>query len=489
LVEHFLKETMRLYNTLSRTIEDFEPREQKKVGLYACGLTVYDYTHVGHLRKYTMDDVLIRTLRHLAYEVKFVQNVTDVGHLASDADTGEDKLEKGAKKYGKSVWDIAHEFEDYFWRSMDLMGNLRPDVSCRATDHIAQQLEMVKTLEKKGFAYVIEGDGVYFDTSKLDDYGKLARLNLKELKEGARLEVVEGKRNPTDFALWKFERKGENRAMVWPSPWAERSFPGWHIECSAMAIAYLGPQFDIHTGGIDHIPVHHTNEIAQAEAASGQKPFVKYWVHHNFLRVSGEKMSKSLGNFYTIDDILEKGFNPKALRLLFFTTHYRSEMNFTWESLEAAQKSWERLSSAVVDLRGETERTALSPEKLEKVNEYRQRFFGYMEDDLKTPEAIAVMWEVLKSNIPGSDKYDLLVEFDEVLGFGFRSLTTENVQQSQVIGGKDLPAEVAELIEKRKTAKSEKNWGEADALRASLESKGYLLKDLPNGEMEVSAKK
>ena len=309
------KETMilHLYNTMSRTIEPVVPYRDSKLGLYACGFTVYDYTHLGHLRKYSMDDVLVRALRRFGFQVQFVQNVTDVGHLASDEDTGEDKLEKGAKKYGKSVWDIAREFEDYFFYSMDLMGNLRPDVSCRATEHIEAQLAMVLELEKKGFTYVIADDGVYFDTSKLPDYGKLARLDLDKLKEGARLEKVVGKRNPTDFALWKFERPGENRAMVWESPWYPRSFPGWHIECSAMAMQYLGEQFEIHTGGIDHIPVHHTNEIAQAEAVSGKQPFVKHWVHHNFVRIEGEKMSKSLGNFSTIDDVLQKGMNPRAL--------------------------------------------------------------------------------------------------------------------------------------------------------------------------------
>ena len=393
---------MKLYNTLSRTIEEVQPYQEGTLGLYACGLTVYDYTHLGHAR----------------FQVNFVQNVTDVGHLASDADTGEDKLEKGAKKYGKSVWDIAKEFEEYFWKSMDLMNNIRPDVSCRATDHIQEQLEMVKGLEQKGFTYVIDGDGVYFDTSKLSDYGKLAKLNIDQLKEGARVEMVEGKRNPTDFALWKFERAGENRAMVWESPWHPRSFPGWHIECSAMAMKYLGEQFEIHTGGIDHIPVHHTNEIAQAEALTGKVPFVKYWVHHNHLFVDNTKMSKSLGNFFTIDDVIEKGFEPMALRLLFLTTHYRSEMNFTWENLQGSQTAWNRLKEMMHEFRNETERTMLSEEKLDKVNEYRLRFFEHMENDLKTPEAVAVMWEVTKSNIPGHDKYDLLREFDEVLGLG-----------------------------------------------------------------------
>lgn len=473
---------MKLYNTLSRTIESVEPRQEKNIGLYACGFTVYDFTHLGHLRKYTMDDVLIGTLRHAGYQVKFVQNVTDVGHLASDADTGEDKLEKGAKKYGKNVWDIAHEFEDYFWYSMDLMGNTRPDVSCRATDHIQQQLEMVKTLENKGYTYVIEGDGVYFDTSEIDDYGKLARLNIKNLQEGARVEKIAGKRNSTDFALWKFERPGENRAMVWPSPWHARSFPGWHIECSAMAIEYLGEQFDIHTGGIDHIPVHHTNEIAQAEAATDKKPFVKYWVHHNFLRVDGEKMSKSLGNFFTIDDVIKQGLHPRALRLLFLTTHYRSEMNFTWGALEGMQKTYRRLLEQTIQFREEQNRTNLSEDKLKKIDEYRQRFFTALETDLATPEAIAIIWEVAKSNIPGPDKYDLLIEFDEVLKLGLRN-ADQNLEElgdsSQSISenSESLPEDVKVLLEQRKAARNSKDFPLSDDLRNKIAALGYQVED------------
>ncbi|PIR61582.1 MAG: cysteine--tRNA ligase [Candidatus Pacebacteria bacterium CG10_big_fil_rev_8_21_14_0_10_44_11] len=479
---------MRLYNTLSRSIENVEPVSPAQLGLYACGFTVYDYTHLGHLRKYTMDDILIKTLRHAGYLVKFVQNVTDVGHLASDADTGEDKLEKGAKKYGKNVWDIAHQFEDYFWRSMDLMGNARPDVSCRATEHIESQLAMVRKLEAKGFTYVIEGDGVYFDTSKIDDYGKLAHLDIEHLKEGARVEMVLGKRNPTDFALWKFERPGENRVMIWPSPWAERSFPGWHIECSAMSSEYLGEQFDIHTGGIDHIPVHHTNEIAQAEAASGKKPFVRYWVHHNFLRVNGEKMSKSLGNFFTIDDLLKKGLHPLALRLLFLTTHYRSEMNFTWEAVKGMQRTYRRLIEQILQFRAERERTTLSEDKLAKINTYRQRFFTALENDLATPEAISILWEVAKSNIPGPDKYDLIIEFDEVLSLGLRTaekILTELGSDSRSVVEADLPTEVKQLLDQRQAARVQQDWPTADTLRKKLEELGYQLKDTAKNKQEI----
>lgn len=458
---------MKLYNTLSRTVEDFLPIAPPQVGLYACGFTVYDYTHLGHLRKYSMDDVLVRVLRHAGYKVQFVQNVTDVGHLASDADTGEDKLEKGAKKYGKSVWDIAREFEDYFWHSMDLMGNLRPDVSCRATEHIEAQLQMVLELEKKGFTYVIEGDGVYFDTSKLDDYGKLTRLKADQLKEGARVEMIEGKRNATDFALWKFERPHENRAMVWPSPWHKRSFPGWHIECSAMAAQYLGEQFDIHTGGKDHIPVHHTNEIAQAEAASGKKPFVKYWVHHNFLRIEGEKMSKSLGNFFTIDDILKRGFDPRALRLLFLTTHYRSELNFTWESLAGVQKSYERLVRTVVSLRELEAKQKIGDFDVTH-SEYYERFFAAMENDLNTPEALAVLWEVVAAALAPAEKYELLLAFDEALGLGLNTA---------MLSEKAVSPEIQELLDKREEARKNKDWQLADRLRDELADRGFQVQD------------
>lgn len=478
---------MHLYNTLTRQIDEVIPYQDKQLGLYACGLTVYDFTHLGHLRKYTMDDVLIKTLRHAGFTVKFVQNVTDVGHLTSDGDTGMDKLEKGARKYGKSAWDVAREFEEYFWKSMDLMGNVRPDVSCRATEHIEQQLQMVQTLEKKGFTYVIEGDGVYFDTSKLDDYGKLALIDIEQLREGARVERVAGKRNPTDFSLWKFEREGENRAMAWPSPWHPRSFPGWHIECSAMSMHYLGEQFEVHTGGIDHINVHHTNEIAQAEAATGKEPFVKYWVHHNHLFVDGTKMSKSLGNFYTIDDILKRGINPRALRLLFLTSHYRSEMNFTWQNLEGMQKTYDRLVQQLATFKPESGRTVLSEEKLAKLDEYRRRFFAALEEDLKTPEAVAVMWEMLKSNIPSGDKYELAIEFDEVMGLDLAKAVNEALSTPKASDEVAVPAAVQTLLDQRQAAREAKDFAKSDELRAQIATLGYQVTDKV-GEGQVLSK-
>ena len=474
--------TIQLYNTLTRSISEVRPNADGVVGMYACGFTVYDYTHLGHLRKYTMDDILVRTLRQLGHTVNFVRNITDVGHLASDEDTGEDKLEKGAKKYGKSVWEVAREFEDYFVKSMDLMGNLRPDVSCRATEHIPEQLAMVVELEKKGYTYIIPDDGVYFDTSKLSDYGELARLNLADQQAGARVAMVTGKRNPSDFALWKFERVGENRAMVWKSPWYERSFPGWHIECSAMAMKYLGEQFEIHTGGIDHIPVHHTNEIAQAEAATGKKPFVQHWVHHNFLRVNGEKMSKSLGNFYTIDDMLGRGFSPRALRLLLLTAHYRSEINFTWENLEGAQKSYEKL----IRLFGELGDVATEEAQFSKqAAEYKERFFAALANDLDTPTAVSLLWKLIKdTSIDNSEKRAVLIAFDAVLQLDLLSAAQQRGSAAELSKSvaEHLPANIQALAAARAAARANKDFAQADKLRDELQVLGYQVFDEIDGQ-------
>jgi cysteinyl-tRNA synthetase len=467
---------MKLYNTLTREVSDFKPIDSSLVTLYACGPTVYDYTHLGHLRKYTMDDVLVRMLRHAGFELKFVRNITDVGHLVSDADTGEDKMVKGAKKYGTTVWDVARKFEDYFHDSVDAMNNVRPNITSRVTEHITSQIELVKRLEKKGFTYVIPDDGVYFDTSKFPRYGELARLNVEGQEEGARVEKIAGKRNPADFALWKFEREGENREMVWESPWHSRSFPGWHIECSAISMEHLGEQIDIHTGGVDHIPVHHTNEIAQSEAATGKHPFVRYWVHHNFLLVEGQKMSKSLDNFYTVDDVRKKGYDPMALRLLFLSAHYRSELNFTWKNLEGAQVSWERLVYKIQQLLAQKdEEKELTAPQIARADAHRKAFFGYMENDLKAPEALAVMWEVAgDESLTARQKYHLLLSFDEVLGLGLARVQPEKTVE--------VPENVQKLLDERQEARQQKEWQKADTLREKIEQQGYLVMDEADGQ-------
>lgn len=405
-----------LYNSQSRQKELFAPIDKKNVKLYTCGMTVYDYAHIGHGRKYIMDDILKRALTFNGFEVNHVQNVTDVGHLVSDADDGEDKLEKGAKKQGKTVWEVAEFFTKNLYDSMDKLNIIRPNTICKATDHIKEQIELIEKLFKNGYAYDTE-EAVYFDTSKFEDYGKMFGQKIEDKKVAVRDEVKtdENKKNPADFALW-FKRVGnfKDHVMHWESPWGD-GFPGWHIECSAMSMKYLGDQIDIHTGGEDHLSIHHPNEIAQSEGATGKKPFSKFWVHYAFLMVDGKKMSKSLGNYFTIQDVLDKGFDPIALRYLYLGAHYKKPMNFTWESLESAQKGLNRLQNNIKDLKS-AERTILSEEKNNKIDEFKERFTTAINDDLNTSKAMAVMFEMLKSNIPSEDKYDLAVSFDEVLG-------------------------------------------------------------------------
>jgi len=396
---------MKIYNTLTNSVDTISSiSNTNSLGFYACGPTVYDLAHIGHLRKCTNDDIFIRTLRKAGFEVRYVMNITDVGHLVSDADTGDDKMEKAARAKEMTAHDLAEFYEKDFWQNIDGMGLLRPDVSCRATEHISVQIAQIQQLEDKGLTYIIPNDGVYFDTSKDPHYGELARLNLEQLKEGARIGLVEGKKHPSDFALWKFSPQDEKRQMEWDSPWGI-GFPGWHIECSAMSMKYLGEQFEIHTGGIDHIPVHHTNEIAQAEGATGKRPFVRYWVHYNFLRVEGQKMSKSLKNFLTLADITKKGFSPMALKMLFLTAQHRDELNFTWDSLQGAQKGYERLQRKVAallaeahypnwsDVPGYETHTAQPETKI-----IMDQFKVFMEDDLKTPQALALLWKLVKKN-------------------------------------------------------------------------------------------
>lgn len=460
-----------LTNSLTRKKEKFEAINFPNVGMYSCGPTVYLSSHIGHMRTYVGNDILKRILRLNGYKVKHVMNITDVGHLTSDADTGEDKVEKTAKETGKSAWDIAKFYEEQFFSFTNSLNILKPDIVCRATEHIKEQVELISKLEKKRFTYKTS-DGIYFDTSKFPDYGVLTG-GKHGIKAGVRIEMGE-KKNPTDFALWKFSPSTSSglskRQMEWESPWGI-GFPGWHIECSAMSMKYLGETFDIHTGGVDHIPVHHTNEIAQSEVATG-KPFVKYWIHFEFLMVDGKKMSKSLGNIYTIEDVEEKDFEPLSLRYLYLTAHYHDPLNFTWKSLEAAQSALQNLKSLIINPKS-SERTALSQEKNEKVEKYRDDFDQAVNDDLNTPRALAVLWEMMKSNIPSGDKYDLALAFDEVLGLGL-----EKTQRLQI---SETPSNIKILIEKREKLRKEGKFDKADSVREEILRKGYEIEDTEKG--------
>ena len=465
---------MRIYNTLSRKIEEFQPLDPSTVGLYTCGPTVYWSTHIGHMSKYIGDDILKRVLLYDGYKVKHVMNITDVGHLTSDADEGEDKMEKGAQREGLSVWEIAKKYEKEFFETMDALNVLRPDIIARATEHIADQIELVKRLEAKGLTYQTDS-AVYFDVDKFPSYGKLFGQKLEEKITGAREEVVVDpqKRHPYDFALWfKMVGRFAHHVMHWASPWGD-GFPGWHIECSAMSMKYLGESFDIHTGGIDHLGVHHPAEIAQSEGATG-KPFVKYWVHRVFITVDGKKMSKSLGNFYTLKDVTEKGFEPLALRYLFLTAHYRQPLNFTWNSLESAQTAYSKLKDFVISWRETAGREFLSDEDMVLVDEFRKRFKEKINDDLNTSEALAVVWEVAKSKLPNSDKLDLVRDLDQVLGLQLERASRETKASL-------LPPVVAKLVEERGELRKQGKWEEADKLRKEIEAVGFKVEDTPEG--------
>ncbi|OGZ34246.1 MAG: cysteine--tRNA ligase [Candidatus Portnoybacteria bacterium RBG_13_41_18] len=455
---------LKLYNTLTRQKEIFEPINDKKVGIYCCGPTVYWYAHIGNFRTYIFADILRRVLEFNDYQVLHIMNYTDVGHLTSDADTGEDKMEKGAAREGKTAWEIADFYIKAFEKDAEALNILKPDRAVRATDHIPEQIDLIKILEKKGYTYLIN-DGVYFDTSKLTDYGKLARLDIKGLKSGARIEIVEGKKNLTDFALWKLTPSGTRRQMEWDSPWG-RGFPGWHIECSAMAKKYLGQQFDIHCGGIDHIPVHHTNEIAQSETAFGKVP-ARFWLHNEFLLVDSGKMSKSLGNIYTLEQLKEKGYGSIAFRYLNLTAHYRSKLNFTWESLEAAQSALDNLYDIYRDLKYDFKGIS----KSDFYKKYHDDFLSAINDDLNTPEALAIMWKLIKDEmIPSAEKKSALLDFDKIFGLGLKKI--EKIE---------IPPEILDLANQREKLRQEKKWREADEIRKQIESEGWQIEDTKKG--------
>jgi cysteinyl-tRNA synthetase len=465
--------TVTLYNTRTRSKDPFEPIEAGKVGLYTCGPTFYNFAHIGNLRTYVFEDILRRVLETAGYEVKQVMNVTDVGHLTDDADAGEDKMELGAAREGKTVWDIAQEYWDAFREDLRHLNIIEPTVWCRATDHIQEQIDQVKILEDKGFTYEVPGDGIYFDTSKWPDYGKFARLDIEGLQAGARVEMAEGKRNYTDFALWKFSPADKQRLMEWDSPWGV-GFPGWHIECSAMAIRHLGERADIHCGGIDHVQVHHTNEIAQAECALGHE-WVNVWLHGEFLNMpkddGGGKMSKSSGEFLTISVLVDKGYDPLAYRYFLLNAHYRQQLAFTFDALDGAANAYKRLKRAVLELRPSFS------DNDPVIAQYLDRFREAAEDDLNMPRCLAAMWDTI--NDAAADKgsiYATLLEMDKVLGLGIAEMADDASDMAD-----DDVAEIEKLIIERKEARAAKNFARSDEIRDDLAARGITLEDGPEG--------
>ena len=455
---------MKLYNTLTKKIEEFIPLSPTNVSFYACGPTVYDFTHIGHMRTYVNNDVLKRTLIYLGYKVKHVMNITDVGHLSGDDDSGEDKMEKGAKKYGKTVWDVAKFYTDFFFKTTDALNILRPNIICKATEHVEEMIQLINRLKQNGLVYETK-EAIYFDVMKFKNYGKLSRQKIEEKMQAVREEVNidVNKKHPADFALW-FKRVGRfaDHTMFWPSPWGE-GFPGWHIECSAMSMKYLGETIDIHSGGIDHIPIHHENEIAQSEAASGNT-FVKYWIHYNFLTVDGQKMSKSLGNFYTIEDLGKNNIDPISLRLLFLQSHYRQSLNFTWQSARASQEAYNKLKEISINLKSQKILTSL---KSKKALTLQKEFVDAILNDLQTPQAVAVMWEMIKSDITNDEKYFLLMDFDKVFGLNLNNVTEEKIDKNIII-----------LAERRLEARRKRDFDASDRLRIKIEKAGFKIEDV-----------
>ena len=460
---------MKLYNTMDRKVEEFVPIEEGKVGMYCCGPTVYNYAHIGNLRTYIFEDILHRTLEEAGYRVKHVMNITDVGHLTGDGDDGEDKLGKRSRETGKSVWDIAAFYIDAFFADEKALNIKRPNVVCKATDHIQDMIALIKRLEEKGHTYTAGGN-VYFSIDTIDDYGKLAGQKQEDKLSGARIAVDGNKRNPQDFVLWFTNSKFGEQAMMWDSPWG-RGYPGWHIECSAMSMKYLGETFDIHCGGIDAIPVHHTNEIAQSEAATGHK-WVNYWCHGEFLLNDKGKMSKSSGEFLTLPVLVGHGYNALDYRYFCLGGHYRTQLKFSYEALDHAKSARERLNSMVAELKAKAKPESTISEKAES---YKDSFFAALFNDLRCPEALAVMWKMLKDNsITEGEKLSLLYSMDKVLGLDLDKI---EAKKEEKVGGE----EEWKLVEERKQAKAEKNYQRADEIRKELEERGYIVKDTPQG--------
>lgn len=462
---------LNLYNTLTRDKQEFKPLNQDEVRMYSCGPTVYSYAHIGNFRTYIFMDTLRRVLKYNGYKLKHVMNITDVGHLESDADEGEDKMEKAAKKENKNPYEIADFYTKIFLEDMGKLNIDRPEIITKATENIPQMIEYVQKILENGYAYETS-KGIYFDISKLDKYPVLSNRKLDDQIAGARVDVDPEKRNPYDFALWI--KAPKNHIMKWESPWG-LSYPGWHLECSTMGKRFLGEEFDIHTGGVDHIPTHHENEIAQAKGATGKIP-AKVWMHCEYLQVDGGKMSKSLGNTYTISQLKEKGIAPLAFKLFCFTAHYRNKLNFTFDGAYGAQKALERLYDSFV--KNEEAEENVSEEE---INAYREKFTNYINDDLNMPGAMSVVWEVARNNNKSKQLAELLLEFDEVLGLDLKNAKKylEEFEKNKNI--EEIPEEIKELVEQRKIARQNKDWAKSDELRDLIAQKGYIVKDQKEG--------
>ena len=464
------------YNTLTGKKEKFIPINKNEVKMYSCGPTVYSYAHIGNFRTYIFVDSLRRTLEYNGYKMKHVMNITDVGHLTSDADTGEDKMEKAAKKEGKDPYEIAKFYANAFMNDMGKLHIEKPEIITKATDNIPQMIEMVKEIIKNGYGYETS-KGIYFDVSKLDKYPVLSNNSVEGQQAGARVEVDKEKRNPFDFALWI--KAPENHIMKWDSPWG-KSYPGWHIECSAMGRRFLGENFDIHTGGVDHIPVHHENEIAQCKGAFGHNP-ANFWMHCEFLLVDGGKMSKSLGNIYTISELKEKGIEPLAYKLFCFSSHYRNKLNFTFDGVKASNIALNRIRKGyLAHLNGND-----SIEEKE-IEEYENRFHNAINDDLNIPLAIGVLWDVIKNEKKSKELADLILRFDKVFGLDLANSEkylqelNENEEDMSVI-----PERVLQFANERKVARENKDFQKADLLRKKIEESGYQIKDIAGGDYKI----
>ena len=449
---------LKLFDTYEREVRELQPLEGNEIRLYACGPTVYNFVHIGNLRTYIFEDLLRRAITHAGFTIRHVMNITDVGHLTSDADSGEDKMEVGSRRTGMTAWEIAEFYTKAFKDDLHSLNILEPSIWCKATDHIEEQIAFIRDLESKGFVYKTS-DGVYFDSRKLDNYGHLARLDIDGLQAGARVDQGE-RRFVTDFALWKFSNPNEQRQMEWDSPWGI-GFPGWHIECSAMSARYLGDYFDIHCGGKDHIPIHHTNEIAQTEASRGTR-LANFWLHGYFLQMEKSKMSKSSGDFVRLETLMEKGFPPLVFRYFCLQAHYRSELSFTWDSLKAANTSLMRLYDIAYSWGPPTEIS----------EKYHDRFVEHLYNDLNLPRALAVAWELVRSSEADGVKKATLLAFDEIFGLDIEGWRPEKI---------DLPEEITSLLAKRDEARQSKDWEAADRLRDEINELGFSIEDSKDG--------